>query len=201
MSKYTILRVDASMNRRNSTSRMLAEKLSERLARQYDARVIVRDLAEGIPYIDEAWIEANFTDPEDRSPAQRQALAASDRLVDELRQADQLVIGVPIYNFAAPAAFKAWIDQIARARETFRYSDRGPEGLLSMDKAWLIVSSGGTRVGSSMDHVTAYTKMLFGFLGITDMEVIPCEGLMTEGEEVLDQALETITRGSRAQHL
>lgn len=199
MSKYTILRVDASMNRHNSTSRMLAQKLSERLARQYDAQVIVRDLADGIPFIDTDWIDANFTDPQERSPRQQQALAVSDTLVHELRQADQLIIGVPIYNFGAPAAFKAWIDQIARARETFRYSERGPEGLLSMDKAWLIVSSGGTRIGSSMDHVTAYTKMLFGFLGITDMEVIPCEGLMTEGEEVLDQALKAVIRepGSR----
>lgn len=199
MSEYTILRVDASMNRHNSTSRMLAAKLSERLARQYDARVIVRDLADGIPFIDTDWIDANFTDPQERSPRQQEALAVSDTLVDELRQADQLIIGVPIYNFGAPAAFKAWIDQIARARETFRYSERGPEGLLSMDKAWLIVSSGGTRIGSSMDHVTAYTKMLFGFLGITDMEVIPCEGLMTEGEEVLDQALKAVIRepGSR----
>ena len=199
MSEYTILRVDASMNRHNSTSRMLAQKLGERLARQYDARVIVRDLADGIPFIDSDWIDANFTDPQERSPRQQQALAVSDTLVNELRQADQLIIGVPIYNFGAPAAFKAWIDQIARARETFRYSERGPEGLLSMDKAWLIVSSGGTRIGSSMDHVTAYTKMLFGFLGITDMEVIPCEGLMTEGEEVLDQALKAVIRepGSR----
>lgn len=191
MSQYTILRVDASMNRRNSTSRMLAEKLVDRLAAKHQARVIVRDLADGVPFIDEAWIDANFTDPADRSPAQKAALAQSDVLVNELRQANQLVVGVPIYNFAAPAAFKAWIDQIARARETFRYTDKGPVGLLDIDRAWLIVSSGGTPVGSDMDFVTGYTKRLFSFLGV-DFEIIPCEGLMTEGEEALDRALDRI---------
>lgn len=192
MSQYTVLRVDASMNRQGSTSRMLAARLADHLVEKHQGKLLVRDLAEGVPFIDEAWIDANFTDPEDRTEIQRQALAVSDALVAELQEADQLVIGVPIYNFGPPAAFKAWIDMVARARETFRYTERGPVGLLDIDHAYLIVSSGGTPVGSEMDYVTSYTQLLLGFLGIDKLEVIPCEGLMTEGEEVLERALSKI---------
>lgn len=192
MSDYTILRVDASMNRQGSMSRMLAARLADHLVEKHQGRLLVRDLADGVPFIDGAWIDANFTDPAERSDAQKQALTVSDSLVRELQQARQLVIGVPIYNFGPPAAFKAWIDMIARARETFRYTEQGPKGLLHIDQAYLIVSSGGTPVGSEMDFVTSYTKLLFGFLGIDNMHVIPCEGLMTEGEEALDRALQQI---------
>ncbi|MDT8398676.1 MAG: NAD(P)H-dependent oxidoreductase [Pseudomonadales bacterium] len=187
-----ILRVDASMNRQNSTSRMLADALVEKLAESKPVSVTLRDLVEGVPFIGEAWIDANFTDPADRSPAQRTALASSDVLVQELKAADILIMSVPIYNFGPPAAFKAWIDQIARARETFRYSAGGPVGLLEIAQAYLIVTSGGTRIGSEMDFVTGYTTMLFRFLGINDMQVIPCAGVMTEGEDTVAQALAKI---------
>lgn len=193
MSTLTILRVDASMNREDSTSRMLAGALVERLARGREASVIVRDLADGVPFIDEKWIDANFTDPSLRSPEQKAALADSDRMVQELKEADILVMGVPIYNLGPPAAFKAWIDLIARARETFRYTARGPRGLLEIKKAYLIVSSGGTPIGGDMDFVTSYTKIIFNFLGVADIEVIPCDGVMTEGEEAVEQALSKIS--------
>lgn len=192
MSSLTLLRVDASMSRQSSTSRMLADSLIERLGLAHELKLLHRDLADGIGFIDEPWINANFTDPAERDEAARQALAESDILVSEMKQADVLVMSVPIYNFGVPAAFKAWIDQIARARETFQYTDRGPVGLLSLSACYLIVTSGGTPIESSSDYVTGYIRFLFSFLGIRDIEVIACDGLMTEGETRIDQALARI---------
>ena len=125
-----ILRIDASARHAGSTTRQLADKLVARLVEQgYGASVTVRDLAQTPPaLLTENWVGANFTDDADRSADQQAALAASDELIGELEAADTIVIGVPLYNFAVPASLKAWIDLIARARRTFRYTEGGPEG-------------------------------------------------------------------------
>ena len=115
---------------------------------------------------------ANFTDPAVRTDAQRETLSGSDVLVAELKAADQIVIGAPIYNFSIPAALKAWIDQVARARETFRYTEAGPEGLLTGKTAWLVIASGGVPMDSAMDFATPYLRHVLGFLGIVDVRVI-----------------------------
>ena len=117
-----------------------------------------RDLSKGIPLVDEAWINANFTAEEDRTAQQREALAESDALVAELRAADVVVIGSPIYNFGVPAALKAWVDMIARARLTFRYTAEGPKGLLEGKKAYVVIASGGVPVDSSVDFATPYLR-------------------------------------------
>ena len=192
MTETTILRVNASMNKEASVSRSLADALIQHLSKGSDITVITRDLADGVPFIDERWIGANFTDPAERTAEQKAVLTDSDSYVSELRQANVLVMAVPIYNFGVPAAMKAWIDQIARARETFQYTEKGPEGLLKLDAAYLIVTSGGTPVGTDSDYVTGYIKFLFGFLGVKNIEVIPCDGLMLEGDQKVEQALEQI---------
>ena len=140
MSKsLNILRIDASGRRNQSSSRALADDLVGALEARYGSvQVTRRDLADALPHVDQDWIEANFTDESARSAAQREKLALSDRLVAELRAADALVIGVPIYNFGVPAALKAWVDMICRARQTFRYTENGPEGLLKGRKAFSI---------------------------------------------------------------
>ncbi|MEL6794138.1 MAG: NAD(P)H-dependent oxidoreductase, partial [Pseudomonadota bacterium] len=140
-----ILRIDASMRRDGSTTRMLSDELVAALSA---GTVVTRDLADGIDLIDEAWIGANFTDPAERTDEQKARLAGSDALVEEIEAADTLVIGVPIYNFGVPAALKAWIDQIARAKRTFKYTENGPVGLLEDKTAYLVVASGGTASGS-----------------------------------------------------
>jgi len=117
-------------------------------------------------------VGANFTDPDARTGGQRAQLAASDALIAELEAADQMVIGVPVYNFAIPAALKAWVDLVARARRTFRYSEAGPEGLLKGKTAWLVVASGGTPLDSEIDFATPYLKHVLAFIGITDVRVI-----------------------------
>ncbi len=172
-----ILRIDTSMRHTGSVTRALTDKLVARLrAASPGSEVTVRDLAAGVPLVNEAWIGANFTDPAERDDAQRAALAHSDELVAELKAADTLVIGLPIYNFGVPAAFKAWIDMIARARETFRYTETGPEGLMTGKRALVVVASGGVPVGSAADFATPYVRHALAFIGITEVEFIPASG-------------------------
>ena len=184
-----LLLVQASGRRRESQSRALSNEIAARLktAGRID-RVIERDLADGIEFVDEDWIAANFTPEEQRTDAQRQRLAGSDALVDELAAADILVIATPIYNFGVPAVLKAWIDQVARARKTFRYTEQGPRGLLEGKKAYVVIASGGTKVGSEIDFVSGYLRHVLGFLGIHDVSVIAADRLNATGEKSLATA-------------
>ena len=188
----TILRIDASMRREGSVSRDLTDTLIAQIS-DADTRVITRDLLDNPPgFVNETWIGANFTDPAERTDDQKAALAASDALIAEVRAADTLVIGVPLYNFSVPGALKAWIDMIARARETFRYTENGPVGLLEGKKAYLVVTSGGVPVGSDMDFATGYMRHVMGFIGITDVTVIEAGQLNFVAEEKLASARTTI---------
>lgn len=184
----TILKLNTSARVAGSHSRRLVEDLVDGLSGP-DTQVISRDLlASPPPLVDEAWIAANFTAPEDRSAEQRAALAASDALVAELQAADAIVIGAPIYNFGVPAALKAWVDQVARARVTFRYSEQGPVGLLTGKKAFVVVTSGGTPAESDVDFATGYLRHVLGFLGITDVEMIAADRLMSRADAALAAA-------------
>ncbi len=184
-----ILRIDTSMRHTGSVTRALTDKLVARLrAASPGSEVTVRDLAAGVPLVNEAWIGANFTDPAERDDAQRAALAESDQLVAELKAADTLVIGLPIYNFGVPAAFKAWIDMIARARETFRYTETGPEGLLVGKRALIVVASGGVLVGSAADFARPYVRHALAFIGITEVEFISADQLMADADAAISGA-------------
>ncbi|MFK7841097.1 MAG: FMN-dependent NADH-azoreductase [Sphingorhabdus sp.] len=181
-----ILRIDASARTAGSSSRALTDALIEKLAPN---NVVSRDLIEPLPFVTEEWVGANFTDESERTAEQKAELALSDRLVDELFAADILVIGTPIYNFAIPASLKAWIDMIARARKTFHYTANGPEGLLSGKKAFVLIASGGTEVGSDIDFASGYLRHILGFVGITDVTIVAADQQMMKGEAALDQAL------------
>ncbi|WP_300528000.1 NAD(P)H-dependent oxidoreductase [Maricaulis sp.] len=185
-----ILRVDGSMRKAGSQSRALTDQVIERLSSGSAETLVTRlDLAEEkLAFVDDAWINANFTDPADRTAEQKDKLAASDALVAQVKAADTLVIGTPIYNFSVPAAVKAWIDMIARARETFRYTENGPEGLLEGKKAIIVITSGGTPVGSEIDYATNYLRHVMGFIGITDVTIVDAGRLNFEGEEKLASA-------------
>ncbi|MET1411631.1 NAD(P)H-dependent oxidoreductase [Roseibium sp. HPY-6] len=177
----TILHINASARKNNSVTRELTETLVKRLVeRDREATVLSRDVSQGIPFLDEDWVGANFTDPAERSAEQRMKLSLSDTLVNELKSADTIVIGTPIYNFSVPAALKAWIDQIARARETFSYTENGPVGLLDGKKAYVVVASGGTKVGSEIDFAATYLKHVLGFIGINDVSIIAADQLMAD---------------------
>ena len=178
-----ILRVNASGRRAGSSTRRRADALiAELTARFPDADVTERELADGMPFVDDAWINANFTPKEERSADQAATLALSDTLVGELQAADIIVIGAPIYNFSVPAVLKAWIDQIARARLTFQYTEKGPVGLLKNKKAVIVTASGGTAVGGEQDFAIGYLKHVLKFIGIDDVSVIAEDRQMVDAE-------------------
>ena len=183
-----LLRIDASMRKNGSYSRKLSDRLIDQLHTQQPHTLISRDLAEGVPHINEAWINANYTNVSERSPEQHVALSYSDVLASELEKADVVVIGLPIYNFGVPAAFKAWIDQVVRAKLTFRYGETGPEGLLKNKMAYIILSSGGTELGSDIDFVSSYIRHVLGFIGINDVTFIDSSGIGKDEEKVLANA-------------
>ncbi len=188
----SILRLDASMRKTGSYSRNLSDKLIKQLTSEKNSKVTIRDLAEGIPLIDENWIKANFTSVDERTAEQNKYLATSDVLVDELNNADLIVIGLPIYNFGVPAAFKAWIDQVVRSKLTFRYGDNGPIGLVDNKKAYIIIASGGTKLGTEIDFISDYLRHILGFIGITDVTFIDSSGLGRDESQTLALAHKTI---------
>lgn len=191
----TVLRIDASMRRDGSVTRDLADRW---IATHASGRVIVRDLAETpLPQVEEGWIAANFTDPAARDAAQDARLVLSDSLIDELKAADTVVIGLPIYNFGVPAALKAWVDLVARAGVTFRYTPDGPVGLLHGKRAVLLVASGGTAADSEVDFATPHMRQVLRFLGITDVEVVAADRLMVEPAR-RDAAMEQIDQAALA---
>lgn len=184
-----VLEISASGRRHDSSSRMLTAELIAALESHNDTfEVARRDLATNVPFVNDAWITANFTPEEARNTEHRDTLAYSDALVSELRDADVIVMGVPIYNFSIPAVLKAWIDMIARARLTFRYTENGPVGLLQDKKAYVVVASGGVAVGSDYDFATPYLRHALAFIGITDVEFIAAEQLNSKRDESLDAA-------------
>lgn len=181
----SILRIDASARREGSVSRDLTDRI---IARFPGATVTTRDLAPGLPLINEIWVGANFTPEADRTPDQRATLALSDDLIAEVKAADTLVIGLPIYNFGVPATLKAWVDQVARAGVTFRYTETGPEGLLTGKRAIVAVASGGTEAGSEIDFATGYIRHVLGFIGIAEVDFVTADRLMLDMDGTLQSA-------------
>ena len=184
-----VLEVAASGRNDGSVSRMLSADLIGALEERHGTVELTRrDLNKGLPFVDDAWINANFTAPEKRSAEQRAVLAESDALVAELKAADVLVVGSPIYNFGVPASLKAWVDMVARARLTFRYTETGPKGLLEGKKAYVVIASGGFPVDSPVDFATPYLRHALALIGITDVEVIAADQLNSKAEESIDAA-------------
>lgn len=181
----TVLHLDSSARTEGSVSRDLSAQIVSRLGA---GTVIRRDLAAPLPLLDSAWIGANFTPADQRSDAQKQQLALSDSLVEELKQADTIVIGTPIYNFSVPSTLKAWIDLVARAGVTFRYEETGPIGLLDGKRAIIAVASGGTQAGSDIDFATTYLRHVLGFIGITDVEVVAADAMSIDADSALAKA-------------
>ena len=178
MSKINhVLRIDASARREGSVTRELSDEIIDRLSGHGPISITTRDLSQGIPFVDDAWVNANFTPLENRTDAQRAILHGSDALVDEIKAADTVVIGMPIYNFGIPASLKAWIDMVARARLTFKYTENGPVGLLEGKRAIIALASGGTSVGSEIDFATPYIRHALGFIGIHDVTIIASDAM------------------------
>lgn len=175
----TLLQINASLFSNQGQSSQLAEQfVTAWRAQNADGEVIVRDLAQApIPHLDAARFTAFISQPAERSAEQAAIVAFSDALIDELRKADVIVLGLPMYNFGVPSTLKAYIDHIARAGQTFRYTENGPVGLLSGKKAYVFAARGGLYAGTPKDTQSGYVRDFFGFIGITDVEFVYAEGL------------------------
>ena len=171
-----------------------SSQLTERFAAAWQAshpgsRVVERDLAANpVPHLDGARFMAFLAKPEERSAEQQAVVDFSDALIAELRAADAVVIGLPMYNFGIPSQLKAYFDHIARAGVTFRYTANGPEGLITGKKVYVLATRGGVYAGTPQDSQTAYVRDFLGFIGITDLEFIYAEGL-NMGDESKNAAL------------
>jgi FMN-dependent NADH-azoreductase len=178
----TLLVIDSSPFHETSVSRGLTSEYVENWQKaNLNGKVITRDLtASGLKTIDAAWVGAAYTPKDARTAEQNAALALSETLLAELRAADEYVLGVPMHNFAVPSVLKLWIDQIARANETFSYADGTPMGLLTGKKATFLVASGGAydagTVMASYNFVEPYLRTVFGFLGVTDTNFLAAGG-------------------------
>jgi FMN-dependent NADH-azoreductase len=186
----TLLQIRTSMFSAGGQSSQLAQQFVDawRSANR-DGQVITRDIgAEPVPHLTAERFQAFNAKPEART-AQQQAVAAfSDTLIDELRRADVIVLGLPMYNFGLPSTLKAYFDHIARSGVTFSYTEKGPKGLLTGKKAYVFAARGGLYAGTPLDTQTSYVRDFLRFLGIEDVEFIYAEGLAM-GDEPKKAAL------------
>lgn len=176
-----LLFVTSSVFGENSKSRLIAAEFVEAWRKANPAtETIRRDLtAATMPHLTQDTLAAAMA--EQRTEAQRESAALADRLIEEVETADTIVIAAPMYNFSIPSTLKAWIDHILRAKRTFRYTEKGAEGLLKGKKVFIVTGRGGVYSGESpsrvMDFQEPYLRATLGFIGLTDITFIHVEGL------------------------
>jgi FMN-dependent NADH-azoreductase len=195
----TLLKINSSIHSDNGQSSQLADQFVTAWRDTHpNSTVIVRDLARiPVPHLDAERFGALIAKPELRSVKQREVVTYSDNLIDEVRKADTIVLGLPMYNFGIPSTLKAYFDHIARAGVTFRYTEKGPIGLLTNKKVVVFATRGGYYAGTALDTQTSYLQDFLRFLGITDVEFIYAEGLAISGvqkQESLAKAKRAITQ-------
>ena len=178
----TILQINASLFGESGQSSRLASDFVRTIRNLphlgAHSQLLVRDLArQPLPHLTAERFQAFATPAAERTPEQSQVVAESDLLVDELREADVIVLALPMYNFGIPSTLKAYFDHVARAGVTFRYTAQGPEGLLKGKKAYVFATRGGRYSGTPADLQTGYVRLFLGFIGIEDVEFVYAEGL------------------------
>jgi FMN-dependent NADH-azoreductase len=180
----TLLQINASIHADHGQSSQLATKFVQAFANRHpEARIVVRDLAsDTVPHLSAERFAAFLSKPGERSAAQSDVVAYSDTLIGELKQADVIVLGLPMYNFGVPSQLKAYFDHIARAGETFRYTATGPVGLLTGKKVYVFAARGGLYAGTALDTQTSYVRDFLRFVGIEDIEFVYAEGLAISAE-------------------
>ena len=190
-----ILHLDSAITGEASVSRKLTADIVAKLtAANPQAAVTYRDLNTGVPAIDSDWFAAVRLAPENPTPDQQRLIDISDAYLAEVQAADVVVVGLPIYNFNLPAQLKNWLDQIARAGKSFRYTAEGPEGLLTGKRAIIAYSAAGTPMGSEMDHASGYVRFMLGFLGITDVAFVAADRLAMDREAGLARAQDALEK-------
>jgi FMN-dependent NADH-azoreductase len=195
----TILKVTSSARGDASNSNHLVNEIVNKLLRiNAGATVIERNLVtQKYPHLEESHLAAFYAPPENNSAETKLAAANSNHAIEELEQADSIVIGVPIYNFNIPSSLKAWIDHIVRAKKTFSYESGAPEGLLKGKKVYLAIASGAIFSEGpykSMDYVEPYLKTILSFIGLSDITIFRVEGVNMPGmqEKALEKGLASV---------
>lgn len=175
----TLLQINSSLFGENGQSSRLSNQfVAAWKEANPQGRVIVRDLAAApVPHLDGERFGAFLSKPEARTAEQQDIVAFSDSLIEELRSADVVVLGVPMYNFGVPSQLKAWFDHVTRAGISFRYTENGPVGLLGEKKVYVFTTRGGLYAGTPKDTATAWLREILGFIGLKDVEFVYAEGL------------------------
>lgn len=193
-----ILRISSSLKNNNAQSSWLGNKIIEKIALQKRITVTEKNLAKNeMPQLNQIHLTAFSIAQDQLSTEQKKAKSFSDSAINELLEADIVVIEVPMYNFTIPSTLKAWIDHVVRAGVTFRYTDVGVEGLVNGKKVYLAIASGGIYSKGSMkemDFTEKYLKTILGFIGITDIVTFRVEGTAIPGfqETALINACELV---------
>ncbi|WP_417887992.1 FMN-dependent NADH-azoreductase [Zunongwangia sp.] len=186
-----ILHIVSSINGQNSYSLALSRRILENLQKKYqESKIVERNIvAENFPHITEETWSAIITPQANRTEEQNNLVKLQDEVIKELFDADILVVGAPLYNFGIPSQLKAYIDHLAKNGETFHYTEEGPEGLVKDKKVYIAMSSGGVYSENPLyDYVSGYLTKVFGFIGMTDVEIVRIEGLAIP--ELQDEAMD-----------
>ena len=187
-----IYQIDSSARKEGSTSRALAKKLLDKIKKPED-EIIYRDLDDEMVFVSGLTESGMKIDKKDQTEHHKKMFELSDKLVKELKESDIIIISAPIYNYGPPATLKAWSDLAARVGETFKFrSDGRREGLLKNKKAYLVITSGGTKLNSNEDFLTPWLKFILNFFGIKDIQIICADQMALDYQKSINDAEEQI---------
>ena len=194
-----IYQIDSSARKEGSTSRALAKKLLDKIKKPED-EVVYRDLNDEMVFVTGLTESGMNIEEKDQNENHKKMFELSNQLVKELKESDIIIISAPIYNYGPPATLKAWSDLAARVGETFRFKDNGRrEGLLKNKKAYLIITSGGTKLNSREDFLTPWLKFILNFFGIEKVEIVSADQMALDYEKSIKNAesqIENLTKKS-----
>ena len=183
-----IYQIDSSARKEGSTSRTLAKKLLEKIKKP-DDEVIYRDLNDEMVFVSGLTESGMNIDEKDQNENHKKMFELSNQLVKELKESDIIIISAPIYNYGPPATLKAWSDLAARVGETFKFKPNGRrEGLLKNKRAYLVITSGGTKLNSKEDFLTPWLKFILNFFGIDKIETINADQMALDYEKSIKEA-------------
>tara|TARA_B100000989_G_scaffold178239_1_gene133869 strand:+ start:1111 stop:1689 length:579 start_codon:yes stop_codon:yes gene_type:complete len=189
-----IYQIDSSARKEGSTSRALAKKLLNKIKKPED-EVIYRDLNDEMVFVSNLTESGMNIDEKDQTENHKKMFELSDTLVKELKESDIIIISAPIYNYGPPATLKAWSDLAARVGETFKFKSNGRrEGLLKNKRAYLVITSGGTKLNSKEDFLTPWLKFILNFFGIEKIDIICADQMSLDYEKSMKSAEEQIEK-------
>ena len=187
-----IYQIDSSARKKGSTSRALAKKVLDKIKKPSD-EVIYRDLDDEMLFVSGLTESGMKIDEKDQTEEHKKMFKLSDKLVNELKESDIIIISAPIYNYGPPATLKAWADLAARIGETFKFKPDGRrEGLLKNKRAYLVITSGGTKLNSTEDFLTPWLKFILNFFGIEKVDVVSADQMALDYDKSIKDAEEQI---------